>query len=146
VGETLEGRALGPRQRALLLELASLDSDEPIPATDLAERHGGSALLGLARRGYLELGSRSRLPEIAPGSPAGAMGGAGDDGRLAPVRARIVQAVADRTATSFLLEAGASDRRLVEATAIDACLAAGRTALVLVPEVALARPVLERLP
>jgi primosomal protein N' (replication factor Y) len=157
VGEPLEGRPLGPRQRALLAELASLDTDEPVPAAQLAVRHGGSAVLGLVRRGYLELGSRSRLPETAPGGLGSGTRSRDDDGTPdedattgepdgAAIRARIVEAVAGRAGSTFLLEGAAAERWRIEADAIEAALAIGRTALVLVPEIALASVVLERLP
>ncbi len=150
-GETLEGRPLGPRQRALLVELASLDSDEPVPAAQLAERHGGSAVLGLARRGYLTLGSRSRLPELAPGgltdtAPAEDEGATPNETARALVRGRLVDAVTGGTGTAFLLEGAVGDRWRIEADAIVAAIAADRRALVLVPEIALAHPALERLP
>ena len=71
-----DGRPVGPRQRALLAELAAAPPDGPgVGATALAARHGQGALAGLARRGLVDLATRERprdpLRDRAAGRPPG---------------------------------------------------------------------------
>ncbi|HET7677220.1 MAG TPA: primosomal protein N', partial [Candidatus Limnocylindrales bacterium] len=142
------GPRLGPRQRALLAEL--LDSAKGAPAARLAERHGGSAVSGLARRGLLELELLAeerrplagRTPVARPARPAGSALSAEQQHIVGRVR----PGIAERRHERFLLEGAiASGKTAVYAELIAAALQAGRSALVLVPETPLAAPLLDRL-
>ena len=111
-------------------------------------------MTGLARRGLLEPRDRGRSsggrsPAASPGArgsrPAGAAldPGAGSDARRAR-SARGARGAAERLA--LLLEGEtASGKTAVYAAAIADALGAGRGALVLVPEIALATPLIDRL-
>ncbi len=147
-GGSTSGRPVGPRQRSLLLEL--LASGEPLPAARLAERHGGSAIPGLARRGWLEIETvaLARRPLAGRASPERGARPPGTD--LTEEQSALVQRLGrlsrDRQHGGFLLEGvTASGKTAVYAAAIEQALAAGRGALVLVPEIALAVPLLDRL-
>jgi len=149
-GERPAGARLGPRQEALLLELAGGIPDEGIVAARLAERHGASAVTGLVRRGWLELvvGTRERRP--LAGRAAGERGARPAGAPLTDDQARVVEravaAIRGRRADPMLLEGVvASGKTAVYAAAIDAALEAGRDALVLVPEASLALPLVDRL-
>ncbi|KRT63758.1 MAG: primosomal protein N', primosomal protein N', replication factor Y, superfamily II helicase [Chloroflexi bacterium CSP1-4] len=148
-GERPPGRPLGHRQTALLTELATLASGASAATAALAERHGAGGLAGLVRRGDVELhtvvverrplAGRERevraIPETADLAPD----------QVAAAEA-IVAAVRGRSPEAFLLEGvTASGKTAVYVTAIAAALGAGRGALVLVPEIALAAPLLDRL-
>lgn len=146
-GAAVEPR-LGPRQRALLAELA--DAGEPVPAPRLAERHGSSAIPGLARRGLVEIMTARVERRPLEGRELPARGTRPDDtAPTADQRAAIdgiVAAVRERRHAAILLEGTtASGKSTVYAAAIAAALEQGRGALVLVPEVALAMPLLDRL-
>ncbi len=147
--ERPEGAPLGPRQRALLAELAA-DHDGTDMAARLAERHGASAVSGLVKRGLLALEVRAleRRPLAGRADPArGSRPGDSElDGeQVAAVEA--VRAAIDRGRhETFLLEGEtASGKTAVYAEVIGQALAAGRGALVLVPEIALAVPLVDRL-
>ncbi len=154
-GEKLPGRPLGPRQRAALLELAGEGAGAPaspdgIPAAPLAERHGASSIAGLVRRGLLraEVRERPRRPLAArPTStrgarPAGSTLSADQAAALAVVLANVEA----RDPTPILLDGvTGSGKTAIYVEAIEASLAAGRPALLLVPEIALATPITDRL-
>ena len=148
-GEALPGPRLGPRQLALLTQLAA-DPAASLPAADLAARHGGSAVTGLARRHLIELRTEveeryalaARPERRVPVRPA--------DTALTPDQRTAVTAIeaaiADGSGAAFLLEGPtAAGKTAVHAEAIKAALRRGRGALVLVPEIALAAPLLDRL-
>ena len=144
----LEVPGLGPRQRALLAEL--LESDEPVAAARLAERHGSSAIPGLVKRGLVELSTErvERLPLAE--RPAGERGTRPTDAELtAPQRAALEMVrrhISAGTHATLLLEGTtASGKTAVYAAAIAEARAHGKGALVLVPEIALAVPLLDRL-
>jgi primosomal protein N' (replication factor Y) len=144
------GRPLGPRQRALLAELAANVESSPEPAARLAERHGASAVTGLAKRGLLELqtGIRERRPLADRREPErGALpAGAELTAEQAAVVERVASLIAGRRHEGILLEGvTASGKTAVYAAAVAAALRAGRPALVLVPEIALATPLIDRL-
>lgn len=161
-GHDPPGRPLGPRQRALIEELSARQASPPteesladIPATELADRHGASAVTSLARRGLLELETvtRQRRPPQGLGAasrgsrergslPAGA--------ELRPeqraVTARVEGLVAARRHEVLLVEGvTASGKTAIYSVAVAAALRHGRGAIVLVPEIALATPLLDRL-
>lgn len=144
------GRPLGPKQRALLLELAATDGEAAAPTARLAERHGASPVSGLARRDLLLLESRVRHRRPLAERAEPTRGALPDDAALgADQRAAadaIVGAVAAERHVPFLLEGDtASGKTAVYAAAISAARAQGRGALVLVPEIALAMPLIDRL-
>ncbi len=149
-GETQEGRPLGPKQRDLLQELAAMETDEPVPAARLAERHGGSAVMGLARRGLIELDSRARPRRPLAGRAEPSRGALPADAPLTEEQSRVVERVTSlvrgRQFAGILLDGvTAGGKTAVYVAAIREALSIGRPALVLVPEIALAVPLLDRL-
>jgi primosomal protein N' (replication factor Y) len=149
-GDRPSGARVGPRQAALLMEFAGLPSDWQEPTARIAERHGPGTVAGLAKRGWLELSVAERerrpLSERAAGSRGALPGGAALSADQAAAVARIGDATRARRAAPILLEGVvASGKTAVYAAAIDASLAAGRDALVLVPEIPLALPLVDRL-
>jgi len=147
-----DGRSVGPRQRALLLELAGLAPDDPgVPAPGLAERHGQGAAATLSRRGLVALATRevTRDP-LATRRRMGRRGArpAGSDLTTTQADALriVVAAIAARDPTPLLLDGlTGSGKTAVYAEAIAAVLEAGRPTLILVPEIALALPLVDRL-
>jgi primosomal protein N' (replication factor Y) (superfamily II helicase) len=147
-GEKPAGQPLGPRQRALLIEL--LASTDPQPAPRLAERHGGSAVPGLARRGWLEVETVILERRPLADRQSDGRGALPSDASLTAAQAGLVDRIGDlsrrRIGTGILVEGvTASGKTAVYAAAVGAALAAGRQALVLVPEIALALPLVDRL-
>jgi primosomal protein N' (replication factor Y) len=144
----LEVPGLGPRQRALLAELQ--ESDAPVSAARLAERHGTSAIPGLLKRGLVELSTErvERLPladRVAPERgtrPLDTDLTGAQTAALDLVRGHIA---GGSHATLLLEGTTASGKSAVYAAAIAAARGQGRGALVLVPEIALAVPLLDRL-
>jgi primosomal protein N' (replication factor Y) len=139
---------LGPRQRAVLAEL--LDADDAVSAARLAERHGTSAIPGLRKRGLVELETArvARLP--LHGRKAAEHGTRPLDAELTgPQRAAVdiirSHLAAGRHGTMLLEGTTASGKSTVYAAAIAEARGHGRSALVLVPEIALAVPLLDRL-
>src|SRR5829696_5278999 len=158
------GRPLGARQRAAILELAAnpaaLDRGRPadegseggpgVPAAALAERHGSSSIAGLVRRGLVraEIRERPRRPLAARpvglrrARPEGTTLTADQDVALTLVRG----AIEARDPTPTLLDGvTGSGKTAIYVEAIAASLATGRPALLLVPEIALATPITDRL-
>lgn len=147
-GVELTADRLGPRQRALLAELAA--ATQPVSAARLAERHGSSAIPGLLRRGLLTLETVAVERRPREGRPEPARGTMPSEAFLTAEQSaavdRIAALIGTRTYAGLLLQgAPASGKSAVYAAAVAAALAAGRGALVLVPEIALAMPLLERL-
>lgn len=167
-GGDLPGRPLGPRQRALIEELAAGEGSPPtegspprgeamggMPTAQLATRHGTSAVTGLVRRGLLELETATLQRRPLEGQGA-ASRGSRERGSL-PAGAELrpeQQAVAERV--EGLVAAGRHEVLLVEgatssgktaiySAAVASALRHGRGAIVLVPEIALATPLLDRL-
>jgi primosomal protein N' (replication factor Y) (superfamily II helicase) len=161
-GSPAGGARLGPRQRALLDELASHEGqgvEDPdagdqgrpaLAAARLASRHGGSAVSSLARRGLVSLESviveRRPLAQRAPTARAARPA----SGELSPAQAaaaaRIVGAAQDRRFEGFLLQGTtAAGKTAVYLTALETTLELGRPVLLLVPEIAQAAPLLDRL-
>ena len=147
-----DGRPVGPRQRALLDELASLAVDDPgVAAPDLAGRHGPGVATTLSRRGLVALATREvQRDPLADRRRAGRRGArpAGSDLTRSQAGALriVVAAIATRDPMPLLLDGPTgSGRTAVYAEAIAASLEAGRPALILVPEIALALPLVDRL-
>ncbi len=143
-----ETARLGARQRAMLAEL--LETGEEASAARLAERHGSSAVRGLVKRGLVDLVTVSVERRPRAGRPEPVRGTMPPEAELtaeqATVADRARSLVAAREHGTLLIEgAAASGKSAIYAAAIRAALDAGRSALVLVPEIALAMPLLERL-
>lgn len=144
------GTRLGPRQRALLAELAGSSSAEGVPATSLVRRHGDAAVAGLVRRGLLEVErvtvARDPLAARPPGPRGARPPGAALLAEQATALALAREAIDRRDPTPILLDgATGAGKTAVYVEAIAAALARGRTALVLVPEIAMAVPLVDRL-
>lgn len=154
-GERPSGRPLGPRQVAAIIELHEAahgagPRHDGLPGAGLAEHHGSGAIAGLARRGLVEAEVRERPRRPLAGRPVGLRGGrpAGTD--LTEAQARAVEAattaVRARNATPLLLDGvTGGGKTAIYVEAIVASLELGRPALVLVPEIALALPLVDRL-
>ena len=148
-GGRLPGPALGPRQRSLLADV-DLEAADGMPAARLAEAYGASAVTGLARRGLLDLETatveRRPLGDRSPGPRGSRPEGAALTPAQEDAVDRVRRALAAGRALAILLEGEtASGKTAVYSAAIADALRAGRSALVLVPEVALATPLIDRL-
>jgi primosomal protein N' (replication factor Y) (superfamily II helicase) len=149
----VDGRPLGPRQLAVLAELLreAPDPDGPgLPGAPLGDRHGTAALASLTRRGLVavDVRERARLP-LAARAP-GLRGGRPPGADLTPAQAEAVAvtraAVVGGDATPVLLDGvTGGGKTAIYVEAIIASLERGRPALVLVPEIALALPLVDRL-
>ena len=138
---------LGPRQQALIAELREA---EDVPAPELAARHGSSALAGLVRRGLVEIDVREapRRPLAARG--AGRRGARPAGSELSPEQAAAVEAVEraaanGETRTHLLDGVTGGGKTAIYVELLATTLARGRPGLVLVPEIALALPLVDRL-
>lgn len=157
------GRPLGPRQVDALLALAAAGAGDlavaaagevsaagELPAADLAGRHGNGAVAGLVRRGLAEAEVRERPRRPLAARPAGLRGGRPPSSDLLPAQAeavgRIRTAIAARDPRPLLLDGvTGGGKTAIYVEAIASALEAGRPALVLVPEIALALPLVDRL-
>jgi primosomal protein N' (replication factor Y) len=143
------GPRLGPRQRALLADLEAA-GEAGLAGAVAAERHGTGTATSLERRGLVmaELRERPRRPldQRKPGRR-----GTRPEGEALTAAQRaaldgILAALASRDATPLLLEGvTGAGKTTVYAEAIAETLTAGRPALILVPEIALAMPLVDRL-
>lgn len=148
-GERPPGRPLGPRQVDVLAELAVSAAGE-LPAAELGGRHGTAAVAGLVRRGLVDAEVRERPRRPLAARPVGRRGGRPPSSELLPAQAdaveRIRGAIATRDSRPLLLDGvTGSGKTAIYVEAIAAVLEAGRPALVLVPEIALALPLVDRL-
>ncbi|HEY8636208.1 MAG TPA: primosomal protein N' [Candidatus Limnocylindrales bacterium] len=144
-----QGRGLGPRQTEALTELVSAPAGE-LPAADLGGRHGTAAVAGLVRRGLAEAEVRERPRRPLASRPVGRRGGRPPASDLLPAQAgaveRIRSAIASRDPRPLLLDGvTGGGKTAIYVEAIAAVLDLGRPALVLVPEIALALPLVDRL-
>ena len=150
-GERLPGRALGPRQEAALAELAASAPDaDAVAAADVAGRHGSATLASLVRRGLAETGVRERPRRPLAARAPGTRGGRPRSSALSQSQAiavdRVARAIVQRDPRPVLLDGvTGGGKTAIYVEAIAASLAAGRPALVLVPEIALALPLVDRL-
>ena len=151
-GEAMQGRPLGPRQLAALRELTGPEVDQALGSTaaPMGERHGHGAIAGLVRRGLAEVDVRERPRLPLASRPVGLRGARPPEsvltGPQAEAVATTIRAIDSRDATPLLLDGvtgGGKTATYVEA--IVASLERGRPALVLVPEIALAMPLVDRL-
>jgi primosomal protein N' (replication factor Y) len=148
-GQRPIGRPLGPRQADALAELTTIETGEA-PAAELGGRHGTAGLAGLVRRGLVEAEVRERPRRPLASRPAGRRGGRPPTSELLPAQAeavdRIVAAIQARNPRPLLLDGvTGSGKTAIYVEAIGEVLQAGRPALLLVPEIALALPLVDRL-
>ena len=144
---------LGPRQQALLAELrtaseAGQAGDATAP--ELAARHGASALAGLVRRGLVEIDVREAPRRPLAERPAGRRGARPAGSELSPEQAAAVEAVeraaaAGEARTLLLDGVTGGGKTAIYVELLAGAIARGRPALVLVPEIALALPLVDRL-
>ncbi len=147
-GERPAGRPLGPRQVAALAEL--LAARDPVAGAPLGEHHGTAAIASLVRRGLLEVEVRERPRRPLAGRPVGLRGGRPAGAALTPPQAQAVAAaraaVLAGDSTPLLLDGvTGGGKTAIYVEAIVASLERSRPALVLVPEIALAMPLVDRL-
>jgi primosomal protein N' (replication factor Y) len=147
-----EAARLGPRQRGLLDELATAEAAGApgLAAAEVAQRHGSGTATSLSRRGLVATDVRERPRRPLARRRAGRRGTRPEGSPLTPAQsealATILAAVENRDATPLLLEGiTGSGKTAVYAEAIAETISAGRAALVLVPEIALAMPLVDRL-
>ena len=148
-GERQAGRPLGPRQLDALRELSEA-ADGELASADLGGRHGHAAIAGLVRRGLVDADVRERPRRPLARRPAGRRGGRPPASDLLPAQAEAVAhaiaAIAKRSPRPLLLDGvTGGGKTAIYVEAIAAALEAGRPALVLVPEIALALPLVDRL-
>ncbi len=155
-GGRVLGRPLGPRQVAVLTELASAAPgdgglvERAVPGADLGARHGSSAIAGLVRRGLVASEIRERPRRPLAGRPAGRRGGRPPSSDLTPAQVEALEAIqAAMTSgdpTPLLLDGvTGGGKTAIYVEAIASAMDAGRRVLVLVPEIALALPLVDRL-
>ena len=147
-GERLPGRQLGPRQIAALAELAT--SPHGISGPELAGRHGTSSVASLVRRELAEAETRERPRRPLAARAPGQRGGRPPTADLSPEQRAAVErattAIRDRDPRPLLLDGvTGGGKTAIYVEAIAASLEQGRPALVLVPEIAMALPIVDRL-
>ncbi|MEO5966541.1 MAG: primosomal protein N', partial [Candidatus Limnocylindrales bacterium] len=157
-GAKVPGRPLGPHQRDALAELAApsgpatpdLAEPDGVPAALLADRHGASSIAGLVRRGLVRAEVRERPRRPLTNRPVGVRGarpvGSAFSADQEAALAIVLGAIERRDPTPTLLDGvTGGGKTAIYVEAIAASLAAGRPALLLVPEIALATPIVDRL-
>ena len=143
-----DGPRLGPRQVALLSELAA--DGGPIRTPALADRHGDGTLRGLVRRGLVEVATTVAERRPLEGRAVGRRGARPADSSFTPPQAEAIglalRAIEARDPTPLLLDGvTGGGKTAIYVEAIVAAIEAGRPAMVLVPEIALALPLVDRL-
>ena len=164
-GEPTAGPRVGPRQQALLADLAAsaavstggetgraeaLDEPRGIVAAEASRRHGSGTMASLVRRGLAVVEVRERPRRPLARRRAGRRGTRPEGSTLTRSQqealSAIVAAASGRDPTPLLLEGvTGSGKTAVYAEAIAEVISSGRPALVLVPEIALAMPLVDRL-
>jgi primosomal protein N' (replication factor Y) len=150
-GDRITGRPLGPRQVAALAELAtSTPPVDGVASAELSARHGSAGLAGLARRGLVEVDVRERPRRPLSARPPGLRGGRPPGAALTAAQRAAVElattAITTHDATPILLEGvTGAGKTAIYVEALATCLEHGRAGLVLVPEIALALPLVDRL-
>jgi primosomal protein N' (replication factor Y) len=140
---------LGPRQVALLDELAAAPADG-IPAPELAARHGSATVAALARRGLVAIDVREAPRRPLAGRAAGGRGSRPAGSELSPEQAAAIELVdsagaAPQPATVLLDGVTGAGKTAIYAELLARTLDRGRPGLLLVPEIALALPIVDRL-
>jgi primosomal protein N' (replication factor Y) len=148
-GARPEGRPLGARQIAALAELVGGPASG-LPGAELGARHGSAALAGLVRRGLVDAEVRERPRRPLSQRPAGRRGGRPPGAPLLPAQAEAIdvvrRAIDARDPRPLLLDGiTGGGKTAVYVEALGAVMEAGRPALLLVPEIALALPLVDRL-
>ena len=148
-GERLAGRPLGPRQVDALASLAAGPADG-LAGSTVAGAHGASGVTGLIRRGLVEAEIRERPRRPLAGRPPGLRGGRPASTSLSEAQAAavatVVVAMDARDPTPLLLDGvTGGGKTAVYIEAIIASLERGRPALLLVPEIAMALPLVDRI-
>ncbi|MBI2762845.1 MAG: primosomal protein N' [Chloroflexi bacterium] len=148
-GAPVAARRLGVRQVAALADLA-IAGDVGIPAPELSARHGGSVVGSLHARSLItiDVAETARLPLGTRGP--GRRGARPEASALSPEQRAAVEAIETAIAGAdpqpILLDGvTGGGKTAIYAAAIATCLAAGGRALILVPEIALAVPLVDRL-
>jgi len=148
-GARAAGRPLGPRQVDALAELIASATGE-LPSAELGGRHGTAAVAGLVRRGLADAEVRERPRRPLATRPAGRRGSRPPSSELLPAQRealdRIRAAIEARNPRPLLLDGvTGSGKTAIYVEAIATALEIGRPALLLVPEIALALPLVDRL-
>ena len=148
-GERPAGRPLGPRQIAALADLLA-GPEDGVAGSELSDRHGTGAVASLARRGHLEVEVRERPRRPLARRPVGLRGGRPPGAELTGPQAEAVEqaraAIASSDPTPLVLDGvTGGGKTAIYVEAVIATLEHGRPALVLVPEIALALPLVDRL-
>jgi primosomal protein N' (replication factor Y) len=133
---------------AALSELA--ESTDGRSGPDVANRHGTSAVAGLVRRGLVVTETRERPRRPLAARRPGLRGGRPPTADLSPEQAdaveRVRAAIAGRDPRPLLLDGvTGGGKTAIYVEAIAASLEGGRPALVLVPEISMAMPLVDRL-
>ncbi len=146
-----DGRPLGARQLAALADLAGgPGATDGVPAADVAGPRGVATLTSLVRRGLAETEVRERPRRPLATRAPGLRGGRPPSAALSPAQAdavdRVTRSIAARDPRPLLLDGvTGGGKTAIYVEAIAASLEAGRPALVLVPEIALSLPLVDRL-
>lgn len=140
---------LGPRQQAALADLAAAGATG-IPSAELGARHGSSVLASLIRRGLAEAevteAPRRPLAARAPGRRGTRPAASALSGEQAEAVASIREAIRAGNPTPLVLDGvTGGGKTAIYAEVLATCLDEGRRALLLVPEIALALPIVDRL-
>ncbi|HET7496320.1 MAG TPA: primosomal protein N' [Candidatus Limnocylindrales bacterium] len=147
-GERPPGRALGTRQVAILAELA-LAGDDGAGSAQIGP-HAASSVASVVQRGLVETEARERPRRPLGARPPGPRGGRPPTAALTPDQGaaveRATRAVRDRDPRPLLLHGvTGAGKTAIYVEALAASLELGRPGLVLVPEIALALPLVDRL-
>ncbi len=126
------------------------ENPDGVPAAGPAERHSAAAIAGLVRRGLVRTEVRERPRRPLAGRPVGSRGARPAGASLTPEQDEalllVLEAIRTRNPTPILLDGvTGGGKTAIYVEAISASLAAGRPALLLVPEIALATPIVDRL-
>ena len=121
-----------------------------VPAAALGARHGTSAIAGLVRRGLLVTDVRERPRRPLATRPIGRRGGRPPATDLLPAQAEALALIRDALASGdarpLLLDGvTGAGKTAIYVDAIASAIDAGRRALLLVPEIALALPLVDRI-
>ncbi len=143
------GRPLGPRQVEAIAALAGT-GETGRRAADLDAGLGGGSVAGLVRRGLVESNVRERPRRPLATRPVGLRGGRPSTSDLLPAQAdavrRVRSAIVARDPRPLLLDGvTGGGKTAIYVEAIATALESGRPAVVLVPEIALALPLVDRL-